>query len=247
MDCLLSIRVMNGEWWQQAFQAEYLDIYAHRDDQSAAQEVAGISSKLTELTGPILDACCGNGRHAEALQHLGYDVFAFDYSADLLAVAARRASLRGRLFQADVQALPLQQRFAAVTLFFTAFGYFDDDSNAAVLRGLHQISQPGALLMLDLPDPAQVRASLVPASEKNTPSGLQVSEERRLDGSLMIKDVRIHVDGVLQRSYSERVRLYEHEELIALAAAAGYDFDVCWPGLLGPHGDQQRKVYWFKK
>lgn len=235
------------KWWSEAFQAEYLEIYAHRDDGSAQREVAGISQRLNKNTGPILDACCGNGRHAAALRESGFDVYAFDYSKDLLDVARERSQIAGRLFQADIRHLPFKHTFAAITLFFTAFGYFNDEQNARVLHDLAGALQSDGLLMLDLPDPEHVRTTLVPSSEKHTASGLQIQEQRRLEGHYVAKDVLISAAGALKRSYTERVRLYERDELIGLAAQAGLQFDQCWPGLLGPDQDQQRQVYWFKK
>jgi SAM-dependent methyltransferase len=243
----MSNKVEQQEWWQEAFQAEYLAIYSHRDDSSALAEAAGVSEKIKHLSGKVLDACCGNGRHAAALRDLGFDIFAFDYSKDLLLVAHERGQIAQRLFQADIRYLPFNHQFSAITLFFTAFGYFNDEQNQLVLADLSAALEAGGLLMLDLPDPDKIRSGLVPSSEKETESGLFIEEQRRMDGNYVVKDVKISAAGVLKRSYSERVRLYEHDELIGFAAKVGLDFDMCWPSLIGPEIDQGRRVYWFKK
>ncbi len=234
-------------WWSEAFQAEYLEIYAHRNDESAIAEAQGVGKKLNKEHGPILDACCGNGRHAAALADMGFNILAFDYSKDLLDVASERQQLAGRLFQADIRFLPFKQHFAAITLFFTAFGYFVDEQNHKVLHDLSDALLDDGLLMLDLPDPAHVRETLVPESEKHTDSGLHITERRRLEEKYVAKDVEIRANGELKRQYTERVRLYDGDELKELAAHAALDFEDCWPSLLGPDHDQQRKVYWFKK
>ena len=74
-------------WWKAAFGAHYETLYAHRDDASAAAEVAGLLPRLRQAPGPILDACCGNGRHLAALRAAGLPAFGFDLSADLLRSA----------------------------------------------------------------------------------------------------------------------------------------------------------------
>ena len=234
-------------WWQAAFEAEYLQIYAHRDDSSAMAEAKGVSQLFQTTAGPILDACCGNGRHAQALQQLGYNVFAFDYSSDLIKEAQKRSELAGRIFQSDVRSPGVAGPFAAITLFFTAFGYFDEDCNRAVVQELATKLLPAGLLMLDLPNPELLRQNLVPHSERETETGLQIIEDRRLVGDHVIKEVQIFAAGALRRRYSEEVRLYSVAEIEAMGHSADLALLDCWPSLLGPEQDQGRQVCWLQK
>jgi SAM-dependent methyltransferase len=238
---------MSGDWWQEAFGADYLTLYAHRSDEQAAREVAGVLPRLRAAPGPVLDACCGNGRHLAALRAAGLCAIGFDWSGELLQVAAARAGARGRLFRGDVRQPACAGGFGAITLFFTAFGYFAEDGNQATLCALARLLAPGGWLLLDLPDPAVLRAGLVPRSERLIAQGRQVIEERRLDGPVVCKRVSILREGVCERSYEERVRLYEREELAALATAAGLQVDACWPGLAGPEDQAGRAVWWLRK
>ena len=43
--------------------------------------------------------------------------------------------------------------FAACVCLYTAFGYFDDEQNAAVLSGIADVLEPGGKLVLDVTNP----------------------------------------------------------------------------------------------
>ncbi len=146
-------------WWQAAFAAGYEQVYAHRDDASAAGEIAGLLPRLRQAPGAVLDAGCGNGRHLQALRAAGLPAFGFDLSPQLLASARLRPPCQGRLVRADMRAPPLAGGWGAIVLLFTAFGYFDDAGNAALLRRLAEMLAPGGWLLLDLPEPARCAAA----------------------------------------------------------------------------------------
>jgi len=234
------------EWWRRAFTDDYQQLYAHRDDASAAAEVAGVLPLLRSCDGPILDACCGNGRHLQALRRAGLRASGFDFSADLLARAAQRDDCRGHLLRGDLREPALASGWGAVLLFFTAFGYFDDAGNAAVLAELAGLLRPGGLLMLDQPDPEHLRANLRSESERHTPDGTLLRESRQLTHDRVEKTVTLIRDGRSER-ITESVRLYEEDELTALAQRHGLRHDGRWRSLLGPEHDDDRLVLWLRK
>lgn len=233
-------------WWKTAFGAHYETLYAHRDDASAATEVAGLLPRLRQAPGPILDACCGNGRHLAALRAAGLPAFGFDLSADLLVSARRRPACRDRLVRCDMRTPALGSGWGAVLALFTAFGYFDDEGNAACLAAWARLLAPGGLLVLDLPDLDEVRASLVPRSERETACGRLV-EERRLVGSRVEKTVTITSSEMQSHMYRESVRLYDQHEIATLAARCGLAVDARWDSLRCEKSDDQRHVYWLKR
>ena len=232
-------------WWVAAFGAHYETLYAHRDDTSAVTEVAGLLPRLCQAPGPILDACCGNGRHLAALRAAGLPAFGFDLSADLLASARRRPACRDRLVRCDMRFPALGNGWGAVLALFTAFGYFDDEGNAACLAAWARLLAPGGLLLLDLPDLDEVRASLVAHSERETACG-RLIEERRLVGSRVEKTVTITSSGKTPHVYRESVRLYDQHEISDLAMRCGLTVDVRWDSLRCEKSDDQRHVYWLK-
>ena len=81
-------------WYVDAFTADYLDVYAHRDEASAAREAQSALSLMRHdpAKGLILDLAAGAGRHAQAFRALRCRVMCLDLSADLTRRSAARSS-----------------------------------------------------------------------------------------------------------------------------------------------------------
>ena len=238
---------MPTPWWSTAFGPHYTDVYAHRDDGAAAAEVAGLLPRLRAAPGPVLDACCGSGRHLAALRAAGIQAFGFDYSPPLLTTAAKRPHCAGRLVRSDMRAPALSGGWGAVLLLFTAFGYFDDAQNAASLTTLGQLLAPGGWLVLDLPEPEALIAGLVPSSVRHTPAGLDVSECRRVVEGRIEKTVELSRAGVVIEHYVESVRLYRRDEVVTLATAVGLNVMDVWTGMRGSGIDDGRLMFWLRR
>ena len=202
--------------------------------------------RLRQVPGPILDACCGNGRHLAALRAAGLPAFGFDLSADLLRSANKRSPCRARIVRCDMRMPAVGGGWGAVLVLFTAFGYFDDETNAACLATFAQLLAPGGLLVLDLPNPQALKQKLIPRSERMTPDG-HVVEERSICHGRVEKNVTVSRDGCVIQTYRESVRVYERSEIAALAHQAELQVVEVWPSLHGPDRDEQRCVYWLKR
>jgi SAM-dependent methyltransferase len=209
-------------WYDTAFEAGYLELYPYRDLAAARAEVAGLVARgVGAGGGRVLDLGCGFGRHLQALRERGLDALGLDRSRELLACAD--ASLRGRLVRGDFRALPFHgQAFASVLMLFSSFGYFEDGENARTLAEVARVLAPGGLAVLDLMNPACVRATLVPESRTQRGS-LEILERRRLEcgGERVVKDVCVRAADGRERRWCEDVRLYEARELEPLLASAG--------------------------
>jgi SAM-dependent methyltransferase len=223
-------------WWEEAFRGDYLRVYAGRDDAAAAAEVAAWRGRLPGLEpgARVLDLACGGGRHLRALRAAGARAFGGDLSPDLLRAAA--AGGDRRVARCDMRALPFRDgAFAAVTSFFSSFGYFPrGEEDAAVLAEAARVLAPGGGLLLDLPDPDAVRAGLVPRSEREE-GGTRIVEERRLvDGGRRVEKEVLLEEGGRARRWRESLRLYGPGEAEAMAAAAG----LASAGRFGGHGTE---------
>lgn len=238
---------MSGPWWATAFGPHYPDVYAHRDDGAARAEVAALLPRLRAAPGPVLDVGCGNGRHLAALRAAGLAAFGLDYSPALLAAAGARPACAGRLLRADMRVPPVAGGWGAALLLFTAFGYFDDQENAACLAALGRLLAPGGWVVLDLPEPDGLAAALVPRSVRRTPAGLELDERRRIVAGRIEKTVELSRAGVVERRYVESVRLYRRDELARLAEAAGLALVESWSGLGGPATAGDRLVCWLRR
>lgn len=234
-------------WWETAFGAHYGTVYAHRSDEAAQAEVAGLLPGLRAAGGLVCDACCGNGRHLAAMRGAGLRAVGFDFSGNLVTEAIARPATRGRVLRADVRAPALRPgSFDAVTLLFTAFGYFDDATNAIALAAVVALVRPGGVLVIDLPHAKRLRDRLVPESRRER-DGTAVHERRRLEGALVVKDVEIRRAGSTIATWQERVRLYEDAEVADLARRCGAAVTEIWPSLRGVDIDEDRRVYWLRR
>lgn len=208
-------------WFERWFDEDYHRLYAHRDGREAERAVETVLALAPELAqGPVLDLGCGAGRHLEVLRRANPEAFGLDLSRALLREAP--APLRPWLLRADMRHLPVRPgSLAGACLWFTAFGYFDDGANAALLHHLTACLRPGGLLVLDYLNAPAVRAGLVP-EDVCVQDGLRITSRRSLEGRRLVKRMRLERLGSGEaREVAESVRLYEPVELEALATGCG--------------------------
>ena len=105
----------------------------------------------------LLDVCCGLGRHALPLAARGYTVTGVDRDAAMIAEARHAArdlpvGAGGASFiQADMRDLAaVPGTFDGALCLWQSFGYFDADTNTAVLRGMRDKLNPRGRIVLDL-------------------------------------------------------------------------------------------------
>ncbi len=228
---------MDEEWFRDWFDADYAALYAHRDEAEAEAAVATLLGAAPELAaGPVLDLGCGSGRHLKVLSRTNPEALGMDLSKPLLDLVD--PELRPRLLRGDMRALPFRdEALAGVCLWFTPFGYFGDEANAALARDLGRVVRPGGLVLLDYLDADHLAAHLV-AEDVVERNGLRVLSRRFLEGPRVVKRMRIeHLAGGPVREVSESVRLYRPGELLEIFAAAGFRLRRAFGDYAGrPHG-----------
>lgn len=211
-----------GEWFEDWFDADYARLYAHRDAEEARTAVATALREAPELArGPVLDLGCGAGRHLEALARVNPEALGLDLSAPLLALAP--VLLRPRLVRGDMRTLPFRPgAFQGICLWFTPFGYFDDDANRALLADLARLARPGGVLLLDYLNAAHAARTLVP-EDTVARDGIRAHSRRSLEGDRLVKRITLTrlADGCTREAL-ESVRLYTPAEVESLAEGAGW-------------------------
>ena len=232
-------------WYRESFGADYLEVYAHRDDRQGLEQARDATRLLGLVPGArVLDVACGAGRHTFALRELGLDVTGMDLSIPLLRAARHRARESGDedigFVRGDMRQLPFRDAFDAALSLFTSFGYFEDDEeNARVLRAIHSVLRPGGLYLLDFLNPELVVGTLEPRSAELR-EGRRIVQERSItaDGARVEKTIRItpadpadpaDPGPVPERVFRESVRLYSRQDIESMMARASLE-------VIGVHG-----------
>ncbi len=216
-------------WWESWFGEEYLDLYPHRDVDAARREAAFALAHLPESPAPLLDLCCGSGRHSECFAASGVPPVGLDYSAPLLELARRRnpdlKPVRG-----DMRSLPFPDgSFSAVVSFFTSFGYFLRESeNLAVVTEIERVLRRGGAFLCDTFARDFVLARLVP-EERRSCGEKEYTIRRSWNAATqrLEKEIEVRRHGSTE-IFRESVRAYGTEELVALFCSTGLEVEAAW-------------------
>ena len=221
-------------WWESWFGEEYLDLYPHRDLESARREAAFALAHLPPRPRPLLDLCCGSGLHSLPFADAGIPPVGLDYSAPLLDLARRRDG-RLALVRGDMRALPFPDgTFRAVVNFFTSFGYFlREVENVSVIAEIERVLQEGGALLCDTVGRDYALARLVP--EESRCCGEKEYRIRRSWNAAtrrLEKEIEVSRHGSTE-IFRESVRAYTAEELSGLLEGAGLAIESAWGGFDG--------------
>jgi SAM-dependent methyltransferase len=102
----------------------------------------------------VLDLCCGDGRHALALAERGYQVTGLDRDEAAIAEAKQRATLANQTITyllGDMrQVSRVLGEFDAIINMWQSFCYFDEETNADLLRQIAGKLTPGGRFIIDM-------------------------------------------------------------------------------------------------
>ncbi|MDX3186826.1 class I SAM-dependent methyltransferase [Streptomyces sp. MN03-5084-2B] len=119
------------------------------------ETAAALTWRLLDLRPDmrVLDLACGHGDLTNRIAARGCLVTGLDSSTVFLNRARADAAAAGvdvEYVAGDMRRLPWRARFDRVINWSTAFGYFDDDTDRAVLRGIAGTLRTGGRLAMDL-------------------------------------------------------------------------------------------------
>jgi SAM-dependent methyltransferase len=233
------------------YDADYLHFFAAPGDEAGvsghgptapaapfSDAAAELVWRLLELrpTMSVLDLACGHGTLANRLAARGCRVTGLDSSTVFLDRARAEAAADGvdvEYVAGDMRRIPWEARFDRVVNWSTAFGYFDDATNRAVLRGIVGALRPGGRLAMDMDNLTTFFAAY-------SPSRVVAARD---DGDMLVD--RYHLNALTGRFEAERTiirngrvrrtrfvkRLFGFPELrdwllaAGFAAVAGYGED----------------------
>lgn len=225
----------SADWWKSYFDAQYLLEYEPIFSLQRDREEVSRLLELLELPvgSRVLDAPCGQGRHAHLLAEAGFDVDGLDYSQHLLQLArARGTGSRLRYTRGDMRKLPARWsgRFDAVVNLFTSFGFFTDPADdATVINEFARVLAPGGVLVWHGGSRDGVMARFLARDWWTTTDGTIVAHERSFDALSGILTIRSRFRGATANGEREhRIRLYTATRLAELCAAAGLIVEQCF-------------------
>ncbi len=145
------------------FDRIYYETYRQYEPEERNEAEARFIVEALELSPPakVLDVGCGYGRHAVYLARHGFDVLCIDNSEYLLGKAIERIREFGvedrvDIIKADMRWLGLPAEYDAAYMFYTTFGYYSDEENLSILRGIASALRPGGRILIDVWNPYRI-------------------------------------------------------------------------------------------
>jgi SAM-dependent methyltransferase len=196
---------------------------------SAAEAHAAVRLAGCGRRARILDAGCGNGRHAVPLGRAGHRIVGLDSSAVLLAAARRAARNRPwpHLVRGSYASLAFEAAsFDAVLCLGTALGYLGDEGDAAALREFRRVLAPDGRLVIETLHRGELGARLGEHEERVLARGATLRFERRFDRTTgVMREMQLLEDGQggdsAPRTYD--LRVYSEDELCRMLETAGFE------------------------
>ena len=222
-------------WYEELFDEEYLSFYSV-EVAPAVEDAAFVDRSLALAAGArLMDLGCGYGRHAVALAQLGHRVTGVDLSTSLLARAAALAHVVGARVaweRRDMRDLAGLGPFDACVCLYTVFGYFDDEENESVLRGVRDVLAPSGRLLLDVTNPIALLRVWPQEVWREILAGV-TRETSRYDSmrARLVAERTVWRGGARLELPSSSVRMYAPHEMAALLDRAGFVVDQVYGAL----------------
>jgi len=194
----------------------------------------------------VLDLCCGYGRHALLLAEQGYQVTGLDRDEAAIAEAERRSQAAGvevayvTRDMREVHELP--DTFDAVINMWQSLSYFDDETNAGVLRAIHDRLTVGGRFVIDLYNRASFERQQ--GMKRQKINGVTVESHGYMRGNRWHSELTyLDAKGAITGGDHMEWRLYTPDEFNSLAAACGFATQLAcalWDESLAPSPDVGR-------
>jgi len=209
---------------EDVFDEDYLYFYETFLTDELSDRQADLLWRLLDLEPGmgVLDLACGHGRIANRLAARGARVTGLDRSRLFLERARRDAELDVDYIEGDMRDLPWEERFDAVVIWFTSFGYFDDEGNRRVLTEARKALKPRGRLAIDIHSRDALVKGFLPATVIERDGDLMVDRHRFdvLTGRGESERFVVRAGKVRRTQFS--VRAYTYTEIRDLLLDVGF-------------------------
>ena len=226
-----------GDWFDGYFEEEWLDeIALHIPEERTQMQIDFVLERLELEPGArVLDVACGHGRHSLELARRGFDVTGVDLSTRAITLAreaAERESLGATFLERDVRELDFDGEFdAAINLFTSALGYFDEEAeNQRLVESVARALLTGGSFLVDTINLLSLARGFQELHWEEFQSGTLMVERREFDfehGRSRADWTFVRTDGS-RRTLRHSLRVYAPHELIAMFDAVGLDVAGSW-------------------
>lgn len=216
-------------WWQNFFSGLIVEGQRHiATMMPTAAEADFLQKALEPAAGArVLDVPCGEGRLSLALAERGCRVTGLDLCEELLADARRHAAerdLSASFVHGDMSRLTFREEFDHAFCFGNSFSYFDDEGNAAFLRGVREALRPGGTFLLQTNFAAEAVFSVLQRGRWYPFGDLYFLHDTQYDPPTgQLTSTYIIIRGAQIERKQAVYRIYTYREIMSLLRAAGLE------------------------
>ena len=209
----------------EAFGEDYLYFYETWLTNEVSERQSELVWRLLGLApgDEVLDVACGSGRIANRLAARGAVVTGLDADPFFLE-RARSEGSSAEYVEGDMRRLPFADAsFDAALLWFTSFGYFDDEGNRAVLRELRRVLRPGGRIVVELQNLPRVLERFQFQSFVRRGADVLLDEHSFDEDERLLETTRTVIRDGSVREIGFRVRCFMPDELREWLLGAGFE------------------------
>ncbi len=138
--------------FDESYESEYAGILSNTEGTTREAEFIVRELELKQ-SDRVLDLACGHGRHALIVADHVAEVVGYDRTMRFIEYAQEWAAEKGvanaRFVVGDMRELSFDAEFDTAYNYFTAWGYYDDETNFDILKRIYQALKPGGRFMLE--------------------------------------------------------------------------------------------------
>lgn len=219
---------MHGEWFADTelwhkFRPFMFDGNTNEDARCEVDLLLTLSGKSS---CPVIDFCCGFGRHAIALSQAGCTVTGIDIDASFIAEARIEAQARQQkveLIRADVREQHFHEEFDLAVNLYSSFGYFENpEDDLRFCQNAHSALKKAGIFIIETIAKETFRNAVPAKSWRKIGDTVLLCEQKSEGACCFLSNSWTVIENghCYSREFSQR--LYSAYELAMLLEKAGF-------------------------